>query len=184
MRSEFPELTFTSTRITGDESEFKVTGDLTIRGVTREVTLDVTNEGRGKDPWGGDRIGFSAQDEDRPPRLRAHVESGDRGRRRRSSGNEVKISIEVQAVKQALAFATHASESNDAKAALGAAFVHRQHLARVELRGDAFGRGEQIRVAQQLAPPSSSWAVDRGGCPATPWARRTAARSSDRHPRG
>jgi polyisoprenoid-binding protein YceI len=34
-------------------------GDLTLHGVTREVRLDVTAEGRGRDPWGGDRAGFS-----------------------------------------------------------------------------------------------------------------------------
>ena len=39
---------------------FKLIGDLTIHGVTREVALDVTSEGRGKDPWGGERAGFSA----------------------------------------------------------------------------------------------------------------------------
>jgi len=43
------------------ENQYKVTGDLTIRGTTRPVTLDVTYEGRGKDPWGNERIGLSAQ---------------------------------------------------------------------------------------------------------------------------
>ena len=57
----YPTLTFTSTRITGRKgSEFKLAGNLTIHGVTREVVLDVTDEGRGKDPWGGERAGFSA----------------------------------------------------------------------------------------------------------------------------
>ena len=57
----FPRLTFKSTRVSerrGDQ--FSVTGNLTIRGVTREVVLKVTDEGRGKDPWGGERAGFSA----------------------------------------------------------------------------------------------------------------------------
>jgi polyisoprenoid-binding protein YceI len=58
---KFPKLTFKSTRIDGvDGDSFKLTGDLTIHGVTRPVTLDVTSEGRGKDPWGGERAGFSA----------------------------------------------------------------------------------------------------------------------------
>jgi polyisoprenoid-binding protein YceI len=57
----FPSLTFKSTRVTPKRgSAFAVTGDLTIHGVTREVTLEVTEEGRGKDPWGGERFGFSA----------------------------------------------------------------------------------------------------------------------------
>src|SRR5947209_3550182 len=37
--ANFPEITFESTRITGDKSEFKLTGNLTIRGTTREITL-------------------------------------------------------------------------------------------------------------------------------------------------
>lgn len=38
----------------------RVTGDLTIRGVTREVPLDVEVGGQAKDPWGNVRIGFAA----------------------------------------------------------------------------------------------------------------------------
>ena len=57
----FPHITFTSKQITGRSgNEFKLVGDLTMHGVTREVVLDVTEEGRGKDPWGGERLGFSA----------------------------------------------------------------------------------------------------------------------------
>jgi polyisoprenoid-binding protein YceI len=57
----FPTLTFRSTRITGvNGAAFTLIGDLTIHGVTREVTLEVVSEGRGKDPWGGERAGFSA----------------------------------------------------------------------------------------------------------------------------
>ena len=57
----YPDITFVSTKITskGDD-EFTMVGDLTIRGVTRPVTLDVTSEGKGKDPWGNQRAGFSA----------------------------------------------------------------------------------------------------------------------------
>ena len=58
---DFPTMTFKGTRIKGDtSSRFKLIGDLTIRGNTREVTLDVTSEGAGADPWGNDRLGFSA----------------------------------------------------------------------------------------------------------------------------
>ena len=35
-------------------------GDLTVRGVTKPVTLDASYEGSGKDPWGGERAGFTA----------------------------------------------------------------------------------------------------------------------------
>ncbi len=56
-----PALTFTSRRIDGVSGRsFAVVGDLTIRGVTREVALDVTDLGRQRDPWGGERAAFSA----------------------------------------------------------------------------------------------------------------------------
>lgn len=56
-----PTMTFKGKRIEGDiDGEFRLIGDLTIRGHTREVTLDVTAEGSGPDPWGNDRLGFSA----------------------------------------------------------------------------------------------------------------------------
>jgi polyisoprenoid-binding protein YceI len=41
-------------------SALEIVGDLTIRGITRPVTLEATLEGVGKDPWGGHRAGFSA----------------------------------------------------------------------------------------------------------------------------
>ncbi|HUP27981.1 MAG TPA: YceI family protein [Chloroflexia bacterium] len=61
LADEYPTMTFKSTRIEPKgNDEYKVTGDLTIRGVTREVTLDTTIEGRSVSPWGTEAIGFSA----------------------------------------------------------------------------------------------------------------------------
>lgn len=58
----FPTVTFRSTRIEQVRpGHFRATGELTIRGVTREVVLDVEETGRGQDPWGGERIGFTAR---------------------------------------------------------------------------------------------------------------------------
>ncbi len=59
---KFPELTFESTRITrSGDGELDVTGDLTIRGVTRPVTFHVEGPTPpAKDPWGNTRIGLSA----------------------------------------------------------------------------------------------------------------------------
>lgn len=56
-----PRMTFVSRAIerVGDD-RLELTGDLTIRGTTREITLNVEDLGRGKDPWGGDRAAFSA----------------------------------------------------------------------------------------------------------------------------
>jgi polyisoprenoid-binding protein YceI len=58
---KFPTITFKSRRVTGVSGDsFKLVGDLTIRGITREVVLDVEANGRATDPWGGQRAGFSA----------------------------------------------------------------------------------------------------------------------------
>lgn len=56
---QFPEITFKSTAVkaTGKDS-FDVTGDLTMRGVTRQVTLPVKFLGAMKDPWGNEKAGF------------------------------------------------------------------------------------------------------------------------------
>jgi polyisoprenoid-binding protein YceI len=56
-----PEITFKSTKIaaTKKKNVYDVTGDLTMRGVTKRVTLPVEFNGFGKDPWGNERAGFS-----------------------------------------------------------------------------------------------------------------------------
>jgi polyisoprenoid-binding protein YceI len=57
-----PALTFESKKVEKlDGNEYRVTGDLTLRGVTREVVLDAEYLGTGKDPRGNQRLGFSAQ---------------------------------------------------------------------------------------------------------------------------
>src|SRR5688500_1503166 len=56
-----PEATFRSTRVEPlSEDRFRVTGDLTIRGTTRSITLDVEREGEGVDPWGNVKAAFAA----------------------------------------------------------------------------------------------------------------------------
>ena len=56
---EYPTITFVSTAFTptGDDT-FELTGDLTVRGVTREVTIPFTYEGAATDPFGNLRVGF------------------------------------------------------------------------------------------------------------------------------
>lgn len=56
-----PAMTFRSKSVKpkGD-NEYQVIGDLTIRDVTREVALEVSDEGRNRDPWGGTRAAFAA----------------------------------------------------------------------------------------------------------------------------
>jgi polyisoprenoid-binding protein YceI len=58
-----PKMTFRSTGITTDGEDFLVDGDLTIRGVTRPITLKVELGGFGPDNYGGTRCGFSATTE-------------------------------------------------------------------------------------------------------------------------
>jgi polyisoprenoid-binding protein YceI len=58
---KWPTIRFVGKRVEGDlNADFLLHGELTIRDVTREIALNVTNEGAIKDPWGNERIGFSA----------------------------------------------------------------------------------------------------------------------------
>ncbi|RCG29012.1 polyisoprenoid-binding protein [Sphaerisporangium album] len=61
---KFPELTFRSTRVVSHSDEdFVLVGDLTIREVTKEVTLKVEYGGAGTNPWGAEIFGFSIETE-------------------------------------------------------------------------------------------------------------------------
>lgn len=96
-----PKVTFRSKRVEGAHAEagdeFRVIGDLTIRGTTKEVTLKARFEGTGADPWGGTRAGFSAETKiDRREwglKWNQALEAGGV-----LVGNEVKVSIQAQAV--------------------------------------------------------------------------------------
>jgi polyisoprenoid-binding protein YceI len=57
---KFPHLVFKSDRIDGPPDDFTIHGQLTLHGVTRDVTLKGTFEGRATDPWGGTRVGYAA----------------------------------------------------------------------------------------------------------------------------
>ena len=95
---QFPVITFRSTKIEGDREDFSLTGDLTIREVTKPMTLKVTFEGQTKDPWGGERIGFSASGKidrrDFGLTWNQLLETGGA-----VVGNEIKIAVEVEAIK-------------------------------------------------------------------------------------
>ena len=59
---KYPEMTFTSSSVTViDASNFELTGDLTLHGVTKPVTLKVEYGGMIKDPWGKTRVAFTAE---------------------------------------------------------------------------------------------------------------------------
>jgi polyisoprenoid-binding protein YceI len=63
----YPTITFKSRSVKGDFARegdrFQVIGDLTIRDTTMEIVLDCVVEGRGMDPWGKERAGFTARGE-------------------------------------------------------------------------------------------------------------------------
>ena len=57
---QFPTITYKSTKVERrGEDRYQLLGDLTIRGVTREVPLEITLEGQGKNPWGKRVAGFT-----------------------------------------------------------------------------------------------------------------------------
>ncbi|MBX3301097.1 MAG: polyisoprenoid-binding protein [Nitrospira sp.] len=56
----FPTMTYTMKQYRKQGDTYTVIGDLTLRGVTKEITLNVTFNGVTKDPWGNTRAGFSA----------------------------------------------------------------------------------------------------------------------------
>jgi len=95
----YPEITFESTHIEPlGGPEFRLTGDLTIHGVTRTVELDSTVEGAELDPWGNERVGV---------RVRGKIDRKEFGltwQKMLESGSflvgeEVRIMIDVSAVK-------------------------------------------------------------------------------------
>lgn len=96
---QYPWITFKGKRVEGDvEKKFRLIGDLTIRGVTREIPLEVAYEGSGTDPWGNERMGFSAK---------ARVNRLDFGLKWNQAletggfvvGDDVQISLDVEIVR-------------------------------------------------------------------------------------
>jgi polyisoprenoid-binding protein YceI len=96
---ENPEITFTSTDIEQvDDSNYKVTGDLTIRSVTKPVTIDFEYTGNAVDPWGNLRLGFegsaSINRKDFGITWNAPLEAGGV-----MVGDKVNLEFDVEAVK-------------------------------------------------------------------------------------
>jgi polyisoprenoid-binding protein YceI len=96
-----PTMTFQSTAVrAAGRGEWDVDGDLTILGITRPVTLHVEYEGVAADPWGGERVGFTARTEinreDWGLTWNQVLETGGV-----LVGKKVKIELEIEAVRQA-----------------------------------------------------------------------------------
>jgi len=97
---QFPTMGFRSTAVeAGGDGTAKVTGDLTIKDVTRPVTLDVEFDGAQSDPWGGRRLGFSAtaeiDREDWGLTWNVALETGGV-----LVGKKIRLELNVEAVKQ------------------------------------------------------------------------------------
>jgi len=96
----YSKIIFTSTGVeVRATDELRVVGQLTVHGITREVTLEATFNGRGKNPWGQEVAGFSAETtinrKDFGLTWNAALESGGL-----LVGDKLEIRIEVQAIRQ------------------------------------------------------------------------------------
>jgi polyisoprenoid-binding protein YceI len=96
---KYPALTFESTKVEKlDGDQYRVTGDLSLHGVTKSVVLDSEFLGGGKDPWGNQRAGFSAKTtinrKDFGLSWNQALETGGL-----LVGEKIEISLDVQAVK-------------------------------------------------------------------------------------
>jgi polyisoprenoid-binding protein YceI len=98
---QYPELTFNSTSIAElDDETFEITGDLTMHGVTKPITLKAELQGAEVDPWGNDRLGFEITGQ------LERSEWGMKFNQALGSGNlavsdKVKLALDISAVKQA-----------------------------------------------------------------------------------
>lgn len=97
---KFPTMTFRSTKIEkAGDGKWKVTGDLTLHGVTKPVVLDVTTSAARKDPWGNLRAGAQAETkinrQDFGVRYNSALEGGGV-----VVGDEVTVTIDAEAVRK------------------------------------------------------------------------------------
>src|SRR2546428_5672978 len=97
--ARYPSITFESRRISGPRDRFTIIGDLTIHGVTREVTLQATFNGTGTSPYGQRVAGFTAETtinrKDFGLNWNAALETGGV-----LVGDQAKVAIEIEAVLQ------------------------------------------------------------------------------------
>ncbi len=98
--AQYPELRFESTSIEAlDDEEFRITGQLTIHGITNEIVLHADVQGTDIDPWGNERVGLE---------VTGQLSRGDYGMKFNQalgSGNmlvadRVKLALDISAVKQ------------------------------------------------------------------------------------
>ena len=95
-----PEMTFVSTGLRPDGDDYVLTGDLTIKGVTKSVDFELELNGVGPDAWGGTRAGFSAETEISRSEFGVDIQMPLDGGGV-VVGDKVKIVLEIEAVLQA-----------------------------------------------------------------------------------
>lgn len=95
----YPEMVFRSTEVQGSGDKFECTGDLTIKGVSHKVTIDLEYTGSAKDPFGNLRAGFEGSADvnrkDWGLEWNAVLESGGF-----LVSDKVKLELDVSAIKQ------------------------------------------------------------------------------------
>ena len=91
--AKFPQATFVSTGVKKDGDELDITGNLTLNGVTKPVTLEAKKLGEGKDPWGGYRAGFEAETKIALKDFNITTDLG-------PASQEVELTISVEGVRQ------------------------------------------------------------------------------------
>jgi len=90
---QFPKVTFKSTAVeAAGGDKYNVTGDLTMHGVTRSVTIPLDYVGSGKDPWGGFRAGFEGK---------LTIKRSDFGMKfmLEALGDEIELTLAVEGIK-------------------------------------------------------------------------------------
>lgn len=90
---EFPTITFKSTAIKKEGNAYTITGDLTLHGVTKSITVEATHVGSGKDPWGGYRTGFD---------MTFSIKRSDYGMKNllEAAGDDVQLTVGVEGIRK------------------------------------------------------------------------------------
>src|SRR5215831_7147140 len=101
----YPQMLFESERVKRvDEDNYRIFGNLTMKGITKPVELNVEYSGVTKDPWGGERAGFTVTAKIKRSEwgvnFNALLETGGV-----ALSDEVKIQSELQLIKQAIMIA-------------------------------------------------------------------------------
>lgn len=112
---QFPQLKFVGKKVQQKGDQFTLTGDLTIRDITRPITLDVEMGGIVTDPWGQTKAGFTVEGKLKRKEFNlswdALTEAG-----QVVVSNDVRIHCEIQLVKQAAPSATSPKSEEKATA--------------------------------------------------------------------